>query len=122
MTISTIVVKVRIIHRVSRPGIQRETNQKRTKGRYAARYTAPTKRELNGGILQVHSVAASSGRKNNKTPAAKTTEHSTASTSLKNRGTAGLFSDRSSTSGYLFHRHPTLLTGEETKINANHRL
>src|SRR5919108_2056577 len=82
---------------------------------------APMKRELNGGMFHGNNPAAKAGRKNNKTPAANTTEHSTASTSRKKEGIGGLSSDRSNISSCFFHRHLISSTSKETKINANDR-
>src|SRR5687767_6416967 len=83
---------------------------------------APTKRELNGGMLQGHRSDAKPGRKNNKTPPANTTEHSIAVTSRKNEGIGGLSCDRSNMSGCLFQWHLIFLNGEESEVESDDRL
>lgn len=85
---------------------------------------APTKRELNGGMLHGHNSEARPGRKNSKIPAINTTKLSTAVTNRKKEGTRGLLDDRSNMSGRFFHIDLDLIlsSGEETKVNADDRL
>src|SRR5688572_14836148 len=83
---------------------------------------APTKRELNGGIVHAQRSAARPGRKNNRTPATNTTEHSTATSSRRKEGTAGFASERSNISDCLLNLHLLLLNCKESKVNCDDRL